>query len=64
MKKNVNENIQCVHGYAFSSDKQKIRTWVNEEIWGMIKTGFPYTTQMKNFQKLFHAKNIHILKKI
>ena len=35
-EKNVNENIQCVHGYAYSSGKQKMCTWVNEEIWGII----------------------------
>ena len=28
--KNVNENIQCDHGYAHSSVKQEIYTWVNE----------------------------------
>ena len=30
---NVNENIQCDHGYAYSSEKQKMCTWVNEESW-------------------------------
>ena len=25
-EKNVNENIQCVHGYAYYSDKQKMCT--------------------------------------
>ena len=29
-EKNVNENIQCDHGYVYSSGKQKICTWVNE----------------------------------
>ena len=24
LEKNVNENIQCVHGYAYSSGKQKM----------------------------------------
>ena len=28
--KDVNENIQCVHGYAYSLGKQKMFTWVNE----------------------------------
>ena len=26
---NFNKNIQCVHGYAYSSGKQKMCTWVN-----------------------------------
>ena len=29
-EKYVNENIQCDHGYAYSSGKQKMCTWVNE----------------------------------
>ena len=29
-EKNVNENIQCDHVYAYSSGKQKIYAWVNE----------------------------------
>ena len=27
---NVNENIQCVHGYEYSSGKHKMCTCVNE----------------------------------
>ena len=30
---NVNESIQCVHGYVYSSGKQKICTWVNDDSW-------------------------------
>ena len=26
----LNKNIQCVHGYAYSSEKYKMCTWVNE----------------------------------
>ena len=33
---NVNENIQCVHGYSYSSDKHKMCTWVNKDSWGMM----------------------------
>ena len=29
----VNDNIQCDHGYTYSSSKQKIFRWVNEESW-------------------------------
>ena len=39
-EKNVNENIQCVHGYSYSSVKQKICTYVNEDSWGMMKHFF------------------------
>ena len=28
--------IQCVHGYAYSSGKQKMYTWVNEDSWGIF----------------------------
>ena len=51
-EKYVNENIQCVHGYACSSGKQKMCTWVNEESWVMMKTYFPDAKQIKN------AKNV------
>ena len=40
-EKIVNENIQCVQGYAYYSDKQKMCTWANENSWGMMKTCFP-----------------------
>ena len=30
---NVNANIQCGHGYAYSSRKEKICIWINEESW-------------------------------
>ena len=33
---NVNENIQCDHGYAYYSCKQKMCKWVIEENWGMM----------------------------
>ena len=38
---NVNKNIQCVHGYADSSGKPKLCTWVNVDSWGMMKDYFP-----------------------
>ena len=47
-EKNVNENIQWDHGYACSSGKQKICTWVNEESWVMMKTCFYDAKQIKN----------------
>ena len=45
--KNVNKKIQCVHGYAYSSGKQKMCTWVNEESWEMMKNCFPDEKQIK-----------------
>ena len=44
-EKDVNENIQCVHGYAYSPGKQKMCTWFNEESWGSMKTCFPDQSQ-------------------
>ena len=40
-----NENMKCIHGYAYYSGKHKICKWVNEERWGMMKTFFPYAKQ-------------------
>ena len=53
---NVNENIQCVHGYAYSSGKQKMCTWVNEESWGTMKTCFTDAKQIKNCPKTILCK--------
>ena len=61
-EKNVNEDIQCVHGYAYCSGKQKICTWVNEYSWVMMETFFPDAKSIKNVQKMFYAKNVHIKK--
>ena len=51
IKKNVNENIQCVHSYAYYSGKQKICTWVSAKITGMTKTCFPDAKQVKKCLK-------------
>ena len=63
-EKNVNENIQCVHGYAYSSENQKIYTWVNEESWGIMKTCSPDAKQIRRHPNLFYAKNVHMFKNI
>ena len=60
---NVNENVQCVHGYAYSSGKQKMCTWVNKESWGTMKTCFPDARQIKNPQKYF-MQRMYICSKI
>ena len=59
----INENIQCVHGYAYSSRKHKMYTQLNEESWGMMKTYFPDAKQIKK-PKMFFAKNVNKFKKI
>ena len=63
-EKNVNENIQCVHGYAYSLSKQKMCTWVHEKSWEMMKTCFPYAKKIRKCPKLFYANNVHMFKKI
>ena len=64
-EKNVNEDIKCVHGYAYSSGKQKICTWVNEESWGMMKTCFPEAKQIKKISKTVLCKEcIYVQKDI
>ena len=44
---NVNENIQCVCGYAYSSGKHKICTLVHEDTCEMTKNCFPGANQKK-----------------
>ena len=63
-EKYVNENIKGEHGYAYSSGKHNICTWVNEDTWEMTKNCFPGANRIKNFQNMFHAKNVHMFKKI
>ena len=64
LKKTVNENIQCVHGYAYYSGKQKMCTWVNEESWGIMKTCFPDAKQIQNSPKTFSMQIMYIRSKI
>ena len=63
-EKNINENNQCVHGYAYSSGKQKMCSWVNEDSSEMMKKCFPDGKQIKKFPKMFYAKNVHMSKNI
>ena len=60
---NVNENIQCFHGYPYSSGKQKTCTWVNEESWGMMKTYFPDAKQIKKCPKTVLCKECTYVQK-
>ena len=64
LKKYVNENTLCDHGYTYYSGKQKMCTWVYEEIKGTMKTSFPDTKQINPPQNTFYAKNVHIYKNI
>ena len=49
--KNVNENIQCVHGYSYSSFKQKMCTRVNDYSWDMMKNCSPNAKPIKKSPK-------------
>ena len=44
-EKDANENIQCVHGYAYSLGKLKMCTWVNEDSWEIMKKFFLMRSQ-------------------
>ena len=48
LEKYVNENIQCDNGYAYSSGKHKMCTWINEESLGTMKNCFPDAKQIIN----------------
>ena len=62
--KNVNENIQCDRGYAYSLGIQKMCTWVNDDSWEMKRKYFPDAKQIKKCPKLFYANNVHMFKNI
>ena len=51
LEKNVNENIQCVRGYAYSSGNQKMCTWVSEESLGIMSTCFHDAKQIEKCLK-------------
>ena len=60
LKKNVNENIQCDHGYEYSSGKQKKGTWVNEEIWEMTKNCLFSLTFFQKIHNLYrYSEDTH-----
>ena len=60
---NVNENVQCVHGYAYSSGKHNIYTWVNEGKWVMMKTCFHDAKQIKMPKNCFRQRMYISLKR-
>ena len=62
-EKYVNENIQCVRGYAYSSGKQKMCTSVNEESLGMMKTCFLIRNQIKKCPENVLSKKIIYVQK-
>ena len=53
---NVNANIQCDNGYAYSSSKEKIFTWINEESWEIMQTYFPDAKGLKKPPKITRCK--------
>ena len=34
---NINVHIKRCHGYPYSTPKGIMMTWINKEIWGMLK---------------------------
>ena len=50
-ERNVNESIQCDHSSAYYPGKKTLCTWVNKEIWAMIKTCFPDARQINQCPK-------------
>ena len=57
------ENIQCVHGYAYSSVKNKMCIWVNEESWVIMNTCFPGAKQIKKSPKSVLCKEFTYIQK-
>ena len=55
-EKNVNKNSVCPW-YAYYSGKHKMRTWVNEEKWGIMKTCFP---DAKKMPKKYFMRRMYI----
>ena len=54
--KYVNENIKCEHGYAYSSGKHNMCTWVNDDTWEMMKNCFPGAKQFNKRPKTVSCK--------
>ena len=48
-EKDVNEDIKCEHGYAYSSVQRAICKWVNEDTWEIMKKFFPDATKIYMF---------------
>ena len=54
--KYVNKNIKCDHGYAYSSGKLNVCTWVNDDTWDTMKKHFPGAKQIKKCPKTVSCK--------
>ena len=63
VEKYVNENIKCEHGYAYSSGKHNMCTWVNEDTWEMMKNCFPDAKQIKICPKTVSCKECTYVQK-
>ena len=61
--KNVNENIQCDHGYVYPSGKQRMCTWVNEDSWVMMNNCFPDAKLIKKCPKTVLCKECKYVQK-
>ena len=59
----VNDNIKYEHGYAYSSGKRNMYTWVNEETWEMMKNCFPDANQINKFPKTVPCKKCTYVQK-
>ena len=60
----VDSNIQCDRGYAYFSNKEKIRTCINGESWEIMQEYFLDAKQVKNSPQQQYAINVHMLKLI
>ena len=64
-EENDDANIQCNHGYAYSSSKEIIFPWINEESWEIMQKHFPDAKQVRNApQKTVCKKCIHVQNEI
>ena len=54
--KNVHENIQCVHGYSYSSGRHKICILVHWDSWEIMKNCFPDAKPIKKSPKTVLCK--------
>ena len=55
-EKHVNEDIKYEHGYAYSSGKRNMCTYVYQDTWEMMKNCFPDEKPNNKFPKTVSCK--------
>ena len=63
-KANIISHIQCDHCYPYSSIKDNMLTWINEDIWEITQKCFPDAKEVNKCPKIKMQKCIYVQNEI